>query len=158
MKTKHIIHFPTWIDLTRIYENQEDMNSSTNLLSESELADLKNDFTYDKLKEILVRLNKDIISKINTMTTRTLLDWFHNMYALYDMCKELGKFAGVVYTYIKHFMTDHHKILLNFFTSANKELTQKDKEASFRFKPLSAEETIFEKQANEKLKALGLIK
>ena len=158
MKTKHIIHFPTWIDLNRLYESQEGTDGFTYLLSESEFADLKNDFTYDKLKEILVRLNKDIVSKIDTLTTRPLLDWLHTMYALYDICKELGKFAGVVYSYIKQFITDHHKMLFKFFSSANKDLTQKDKEASFRFKPLSAEENAFEKQANDKLKALGLIK
>ena len=39
-----------------------------------------------------------------------------------------------------------------------KPITQKDKEACFRMKPLSAEENTFEKQANEKLKELGLIK
>ena len=158
MKTKHIIHFPTWIDLNRIYESQDNTSGFSYIPSESELADLRNNFTYDKLKEILIKLSKDIESTIDTVTTRPILDWFHTMYALYDMCKELGKYAGYVYTYIRQFISNYHKKIMKFFTSANKELTQKDKEACFRMKPLSAEENTFEKQANEKLKELGLIK
>lgn len=135
MKTKHIIHFPKWTNLTRIYESQENFTELN-----------------DRLKE----LNSKVESKMKdpNLSTRDILDWLNEMISIYNQ----GKFTGLVFNYIKIILTEYFKVIQKFFSSANKELTQTDLASIGAFRKLSTEETAYQKQADEKLKSLGLIK
>lgn len=132
MKTKHIIHFPKWTNITKLNESLED---------------------YNTVKEEVQALTDELDEKMGPyLTTAELMKWFKGMINLYNQ----GKYQTFIYIQMQNIMQPNYTILAKFFTKSNTDLKLDDIEAIKLFKGLTQIEPTHIRNAEAKLKELGL--
>ena len=133
MKTKHIIHFPKWTNITKLNESLED---------------------YNIVKADVDALINEIKEKIGpSLTTAELMKWFKGMLNLYKQ----GKYQTYIYNQMQTIVQPYINILGKFFTKSNTDLKLDDIEAIKFLKSISQIEHSYMRNAEAKLRELGLV-
>lgn len=133
MKTKHIIHFPKWTNIAKLNESLED---------------------YAAVKEKAQALTNELNEKMGpSLTTAELMKWFKGLLNLYSQ----GKYQTYIYIQMQNIMQPNYTTLAKFFTKSNTDLKLDDIEAIKFFKGLTQIEPTHIRNADTKLKELGLI-
>jgi hypothetical protein len=132
VKTKHIIHFPKWTNIAKLNESLED---------------------YNIVKAEVEALINEIKEKLGpSLTTAELMKWFKGMLNLYKQ----GKYQTYIFNQIQTIVQPFYNILGKFFTKSNTDLKLDDIEAIKFLKSISQIEHSHMRNAEAKLRELGL--
>ncbi len=133
MKTKHIIHFPKWTNITKLNESLED---------------------YNIVKAEAQALTTELNEKIGpSLTTAELMKWFKGLLNLYNQ----GKYQTFIYIQMQNVVVPNYTTFERIFTKKNTDLKLDDIEAIKFFKGLTQIEPTHIRDTNAKLKELGFI-
>jgi hypothetical protein len=133
VKTKHIIHFPKWTNITKLNESLED---------------------YNIVKAEAQALTTELNEKIGpSLTTAELMKWFKGLLNLYNQ----GKYQTFIYIQMQNVVVPNYTTFERIFTKKNTDLKLDDIEAIKFFKGLTQIEPTHIRDTNAKLKELGFI-
>jgi hypothetical protein len=86
------------------------------------------------------------------LTTREFMDWFNGMLNLYDTTN----LSTLIFRKMKETFQRHYSKIEPILSKSNAELTREDITSITRYKSIAADEARFEKDAESRLKDLGL--
>jgi hypothetical protein len=128
-RKKHITDFNQWV---RIMES-----------SSQEEVELR-------LEELNSELGAAVAN--GRLTTREFMDWFNGMLDLYDTTG----LSTLIFKKMKETFQRHYSKIEQILRKSNTELTREDITLITRYKSIAADEARFEKEAESRLKDLGL--
>jgi hypothetical protein len=128
---KHITPFTSWVKLNEQHTDE------------------------DEVERLALEYNDKLESEINQsgLTTRLLMDWFHQMLELYDSTE----LKGLVFTKMKIIWVKYFSKIDNILKMSNRELTAADIASLRRYKQITQSEYKMQKDAEAELRRLGLI-